>query len=242
MATMFPNGVPLPEPKPDRSAAQAGTPLPNSGTPTATPAGDTLRSGWQEFLSHPENRAGLLQFGVSMLAASGSGNTLAQNIGGSLGEGLAARGDAVNTEAATAAAAHKTAREDALANATIDYRRAAAAKARRPAAGKAASTKGELTPKDYTKEWLKFAKDARSENPDAPIAELKAQFNELWGAASPDVGTGTATPAAPAATPDVATINTMTLDQIAKLDVNKLDPATAKVALARYRSLKAAAE
>src|SRR6266540_1778883 len=109
MATMFPNGVPLPEPKPDRGAPQAGTPLPQSGTPTQAPAGDALRSGWQEFLAHPENRAGLLQFGLSMLASPG-GNTLGQNIGQSLGEGMAARGEAVNTQVAQEAAAAKSAR------------------------------------------------------------------------------------------------------------------------------------
>jgi hypothetical protein len=176
------------------------------------------------------------------MLASPPGNTLAQNIGESLGEGLAARGEAVNTEAATAAETHKTAREDALARSLIGYREAEGVRARRAPVGKGASAKGEFTQKDRTKEWLKFVKDSRAENPDLTIAELKASFDEAMAAASPDV------PGAPAAaTPtaggvNASTINAMTLDQLTKLDVNSLDPATAKVALARYKALKAASQ
>lgn len=228
MATMFPNGVPLPEPKPDRSAQQAGTPLPNAGT--------DLRSGWQEFLSHPENRAGLLQFGVSMLAAP-QGNTLAQNIGGALGEGLQARGDTINAQAATESATQKAEREDALANSLIGYRQALSVKARRPPVGKAGSTAGTFTPKDRTKEWLKFVKDRRVEEPDAKIADLKSEFDEVMAVAEP--GAAAAPSVAPAAGGvNAAAINQMTLEQLKALDVNTLEPGTAATVLARYRALK----
>jgi hypothetical protein len=233
MAQFSPMGVPLPTPKP----AQGGV------TPTATEADPQtdLRSGWQTFLADPANRAGLLQFGLSMLAGDPE-NTLGQNLGNAIGQGFATRGAVQEGEAAAALSERKEGRADALAESTIAKNRAYAQKARRGPAAKAASTAGQMTPKDYAKEWIKFVKDARKNEDERTIAELRTEFDEMWAAGTSPPGAAPTAPPAPAtsiAGTQAAAINQMTLEQIQELSKTKLTPADAAAALARYKQLKA---
>lgn len=227
---MFPNNIPIPQPKPAVPQQQQAT------TPAAAPPseGGDLRSGWQTFLSDPANRAGLLQFGLSMLAGNPE-NSLAQNIGQSLGEGFAARGEAQQMQVAQDAEGRKEARQKRLDDSQIALRSAQAARALRPPQSRT-STSGQVTPKDYAKEWIKFVKDARKNEDERTIAELRSEFNEMWGAATTPPGI-----AAPSATSgsgaQAAAINQMTLEQLKALDVTKMTPDELKAASSRYKAL-----
>lgn len=227
MTPMFPNGVPIPQPKPARPEQ---TSTPTAATPQE---GGDLKSGWQTFLSDPANRAGLLQFGLSMLAGDPE-NTLAQNVGQSLGAGFAARGAAKEREYELDQAAQKSARQDLLDESLVTLRRAQTKKALRPPQGKSGSTtSGQPTQKDYAREWIKFVKDARKNEDERTIAELRTEFDEMWGAATTAPQSG-----APASTgTQAAAINQMTLDQLKALDVKKMTPDELKAASARYKAL-----
>lgn len=215
---------PLPRPKPLPTAAQSGTPEPNQGV--------DLRSGWQEFLSKPENRAGLLQFGLSMLNPVNPGGSLASNIGGAMGEGFAVRGATLQAQNDQAADEAKGRRDEEDHQSKLQLRKAQTARALRPPQGRASdSTKGEMTPKDRAKEWFKYAKDRRKEDPDISVADLKTEFDEVWNAAG-------GTPAAPQTAGQAATqISQMTLEQLMALDRTKLTSEQLKEASTRYNSL-----
>lgn len=223
-------GVPIPTPKPEqRSQQQAGTPQPEAGT--------DLRSGWQEFLSHPENRAGLLHFGLSMLSPADPGGSLGSNIGSALGEGFAVRG-------ATIEGQYQRERDEVEADrkyedhaSKIELRKAQTEKAKRPPKG-STSTSGQITQKDYAKEWVKYVKDQRAEDPDLSIAVLKPAFDEIWAAANGTPAPQTA-PASPVAGVTEAQINQMTLEQLSTLVPSKaqMTPAQRKAAETRYDQL-----
>lgn len=230
MATMFPNGVPMPQPKPQAPAA----PQP---TPAASNIGQDLRSGWQEFLSHPENRAGLLQFGVSMLTAD-PGNTLGQNVGNAIGSGMAVRGAAQEQQVAQQSADVKERRAQEMHDATLGLRKAQTIKAGRAPQAKTQAS-GMPTQKDYAKEWVKYVKDARTNEDTRTVAELRKEFDEIWGAATTPPG------AAPAAggqalaggAPDFAN---MSLADLTALDAKSLTPEQLAAASARYQALQKA--
>jgi hypothetical protein len=221
MAQMLPF-VPIPKPKPAQSARQAGTPQPEEGS--------DLKSEWKTFLDQPENRAALLQFGISML--NPQGGNLGANIGTAIGQGAEARDRALAGQAEQAAAVQKGRESEAL----IAQRLATAGKASRQArgpggssgAGATTATK-DMTPKELTKEWIKFAKDKRELDPDAPIADIRAEFDAIIGASAP----------APAAAGNMD-ISVLTLDQLNALDVGTLSPEQLAAASARYKALKQA--
>lgn len=227
MATMFPNGVPMPQPKP---------PIPQP-TPAATNVASDLRTGWQQFLADPANRAGLLQFGISMLGAP-QGNTLGQNLGNALGEGFAARGAAQEQQVAQDAATVKDRRAQEMHDATLDLRRAQAVKARRAPQGRASSsTSGMPTQKDYAKEWIKYVKDARANEDERTIPELRQDFDQIWGAATTPAGTPAAAPSGAGAQ---LNISAMTMAELAALDAKSLTPEQLAAASARYQALQKA--
>lgn len=218
--------IPIPQPKPVMPEA-AGT------TPTE---GTDLRSGWKEFLSHPENRAGLLQFGISMLNPANPGGTLGSNLGAALGEGMAARGATIQGEYARDAAAIEADRKWEDHQSKVLLRRAQTQRALRPPkeGGTASSEKGQFTMKDKTKEWIKYAKDAREADPDMPIATIRAQFEELLGESE-------RAPPAPTQSTGLtaAAINQMTLEQLMALAPrkNEMTPELRAAAAARYTAL-----
>lgn len=227
---MFPNGVPIPQPKPARPE-QATTP-----TAASPEEGGDIRSGWQTFLSDPANRAGLLQFGLSMMANSGSGNTITENVGSALGAGMAARGSALQMEAEQTSEGRKEKRAQQMHDATLGLRKAQTQKTLRQPKEKGPSTSGQVTQKDYAKEWIKFVKDARKNEDERTIAELRGEFDEMWSAATTPPGAAPAG-ATPSAGAQAAAINQMTLDQLKALDVTKMTPDELKAASARYTVL-----
>lgn len=232
MATYSPGGVPIPTPKPaQRSQSQAGTPQPEAGT--------DLRSGWQEFLSHPENRAGLLQFGLSMLSPADPGGSLASNIGSALGEGMAVRGATIEGQYQRERDEVEAKRKYEDHTSLVELRKAQTAKARRPPKD-TTSTSKQLTAKDYTKEKIKYIKDQRKDDPDRPLAEITAEFDEVWAASTAP----SSAPPAATSTPAVAgvteaQINQMTLEQLNTLVPvrSQMTPAQRKAAETRYDQL-----
>lgn len=229
MATYSPQGVPIPQPRP-------------GATPTPTiDRGEDVRSAWNEFLGDPANRAGLLQFGLSMLSNANSGETIGANFANAAQEGLAVRGATIGQEAADAAAARKEGRDEADLASKVSLRSAQASRARKyQPKGAAASSTGQMSQKDYAKEWIKFYKDARGDGDQRSVAELRSEFDSVAGAGSAPAAAPTAV--APAAGLTAAQINQMTLEQLKALDVNLLVPGSpeAQAAYNRYRALTGA--
>lgn len=210
--------APLPVPKPNQTARQSATPQPE--------VGNDLKGQWQTFLAQPENRAALLQFGISMLAPP-PGGTLASNIGSAIGQGAEARSRNISSQAAgaeSALAARKTESE-------IAENVAQAGKAGRQARGPGGASgtgsskaAGGLTEKDYTKEKLKYLEGQKGVT-DLSLEQQSAEFDEMWNAAT---SRGV----------QQSTIAQMTLEQLSALDKASLTPAQLTEASARYQALQ----
>lgn len=210
-------------------AGQSGLPPSPTGQPSAPAEAPDLRSRWSTFLAQPENRTALLQFGVSMLGASPQ-NTLAQNLGGAIGEAAESRDRAIIGEAGAAKAGLAAGLAQRKTEADIALAEARTARARRPA--EATRVTGALTAKDYQKSWTEYvANNAGTKT----IPELKADHDAIWSA-------GASGPTAPAATTGsvgsrAAAISAMTLDQLQQLDPNTATPEEASAWITRYKAL-----
>lgn len=148
--------------------------------PTQSPAGG-MADQWRGFLAKPENRAALLQFGVSMLGSRGGG--FARNLSTSVGHAATARSKNLASQAESSQSQFDQGLK--VAELGISERKAAAEelKARKYKGGSEDSTKGQVTPKDETEMWMDFAGKQLELNPETPIANLRQQFQELRGGA-----------------------------------------------------------
>lgn len=163
---------------------------------------------WDSFLSNEENRAGLLQFGLSMLG--GQSGSLAQDTAQAIGAGAETRDASIIGQNRTALAneTRATEQEERILNradtASKIKSRATRDKATLIRAAKKTSTTAS-DDKSQRKDWLKFVNDAKDHagRPTASIEELRTQWEHLTGLAAPGAASGTLpAAAAPSATAD----------------------------------------
>ncbi len=172
--------------------------------------------GWSEFLSSEENRAGLLQFGLSMLG--GSSGSLSSDLAQGIGQGFEARDRSLVDQrnvAASEAEAARTARKDAVGEANVASQIAARgqnaasnAKRAKAAETRAAKALGKGDDKSLRKDWLKFVDDSRGVDGSlGDLTQLRAQWEALTGKAAPgaDSAVTAATPTTPAAPVQIET-------------------------------------
>lgn len=210
--------VPVPRPNPNRTAAQAATPQPEAGT--------DLKNEWKTFLGQPENRMALLSFGLSMLNPP-TRNNLGANVGNALQTGLQTRDTVIKGQTGAAA-------DTADLQSKIELRSAQAARARRPPGkgSQPSATAGQFTQKDLMKEYVKFVKEARALDEDKPIADIKAEFDEMLAAAAP----AAAAPVASGPDPIMAAV----LQESGKGSFDEMTPEELAAASARYKALQKA--
>lgn len=186
--------------------------------PTTTPAQSPAQGGkWSDFLSAPENRALLLQMGVSMLTGGAGGGNFLQDVGVGLGQGLEARDRVITSqyEASTAAEEAEQKTKDAatlqgmkrqqlgLEAEDVKTRRMNAETARTAAT---ATGKGTVEERANRAAWTKFVLKAMedAELMDQPVPtldELAAQWEEIGGVIPSTVKRSTPGTGVPPGTP-----------------------------------------
>lgn len=153
-----------------------------------------MANTWSDFLSSEENRAGLLQFGLSMLG--GSSGSLSSDLAQGVGAGFEARDRVIADQRAVEASeaeAARTARKDAVNEANVasqistrSQNAASNAKRAKAAETRAAKALGKGDDKSARKDWLKFVDDSREVDGSLPdLTQLRAQWEALTGTTAP---------------------------------------------------------